>query len=361
EEGKVWSMRSVAGPSVDARWTYTVSIGSEVERCGHIWKRSRIDEQEFLLLRQEGKKIWALYPYDDGGLDTVPFLMFDFGLKKGDTAHLYVDTTKHRDDVWVVEDVFDSVFELGQEPRHCQRVYLMKRPETKDIWVEGIGSLTNGMTYSPSDFLRGPSELICVQKATGDVVYHNKKYSYCYINEPMVSETYTGTLISMPNPATEIPVMPDLVMGLQCNGNQYILSKIGWLWSDYVVAGGVRYEEGDSVEIKGVLSTHIDLLNRTYFELEIDTIRKIEKSVVDTTENRTLREIGRIHYNAAHQTLVIESEVKTDRLEVFDAQGRGVLKANNPAGSVSVARLPRGLYLYRLTTVGTTLSGKFVR
>ncbi|MBD5397049.1 T9SS type A sorting domain-containing protein [bacterium] len=90
-----------------------------------------------------------------------------------------------------------------------------------------------------------------------------------------ISGTYTGRLVLMPNPATEIPVMPGLVMGLQCNGKQYVLSKIGWLWSDYVVAGGVHYEEGDSVEIKGILSTHIDLLNNTYFELEIDTIRKI--------------------------------------------------------------------------------------
>lgn len=53
--------------------------------------------------------------------------------------------------------------------------------------------------------------------------------------------------------------------------------------------------------------------------------------------------------------------MKIDRLEVFDAQGRGVMTVDRPAGSVSVARLPRGLYLYRLTAAGTTLSGKFVR
>ncbi|MDE5763326.1 MAG: T9SS type A sorting domain-containing protein, partial [Bacteroidales bacterium] len=68
-----------------------------------------------------------------------------------------------------------------------------------------------------------------------------------------------------------------------------------------------------------------------------------------------------VWYDAMRQSIVIESDVKIDGLEVFDTQGRGVLKANNPAGSVSVARLPRGLYLYRLTAPGTTLSGKFVR
>ncbi|MDE7338914.1 MAG: T9SS type A sorting domain-containing protein, partial [Bacteroidales bacterium] len=77
--------------------------------------------------------------------------------------------------------------------------------------------------------------------------------------------------------------------------------------------------------------------------------------------NLTLREIGEVYYDAIRQGLVIESDVKIDRLEVFDAQGRCVVKANNPAGSVSVARLPRGLYLYRLTAAGTTHSGKFVR
>lgn len=264
EDGKVWSVLSVSGPSVEERWTYTVSVFGAEERGGHIWKRSRTDELEFLLLRQEGKKIWAIYPYDDGGMDTVPFLMFDFGLKKGDTAHLYVDTIQHRDDAWIVESVFDSVLETGQEARHCQQVYLMNRPETKDVWVEGIGSLTNGLTYSPVGFLRGPSELICVQKATGDVVYHNKKYPSCYIDDAACMEQ------------PEVPYA--------C-----------------------------------------------------------------------------VRYDATSQSIIIESDVKPYRLEVFDVQGRCVMKVDGPAGSVSVARLPHGLYLYRLTAAGTTLSGKFVR
>ncbi|MDE7338913.1 MAG: hypothetical protein K2M92_06440, partial [Bacteroidales bacterium] len=143
-----------------------------------------------------------------------------------------------------------------------------------DVWVEGIGSLKTGFFPAAliDDF--AATELLCTQAETkrGQVyTYQNEWHNSCYIEEEI--ETYTGTLVFMPNPVTEIPSMPGLVMGLQCNGEQYILSKIGWFWNDYVEVGNVRYEEGDSVEIKGVLSPYVDLLNNTYFELEIDTIR----------------------------------------------------------------------------------------
>ena len=449
EEGKKWTMQSlVSGMMFDGGYVnyYTFSILDEVEKFGYVWKRSSTAGSDFLLYRQEGKKIWAVNQYSK--MHIVPFLMFDFGLGKGDTAHLYVDTVWHIDDAWIVEDVFDSVFEPGQAARRCQSVYLMKYPDRKDLWVEGIGSLTNGLTYMPDNTVGGFAELICLQTSakevlyrnsnykeceypnhfsydysiqnwsvlcteehlhtesmyfkgngpkqwrqaycatkedfsdekplglyyqdmlqvyfkenenapavllfdfgleqgesalvsdkvlwtvdsvyyleidglkrrcqqmsseigetdvwieglgslkTGffpteffigttellcvqadvfwhrDYMYHNKKYHSCYIDEP-ASKTYTGTLVSIPNPAMEIPTMPGLVMGLECGDNQYILSKKGWFWDDYVEVGGIRYEMGDSVEIEGVVSTHIDLLNRTYFELEIETIRKI--------------------------------------------------------------------------------------
>lgn len=357
EEGKEWTIKASAGSG--AVWSYTELVDGEVERYGYLWKRVLVGGQDFLLYRQEGKKIWACYPYNNGQMDTVPFLMFDFGLGKGDTAHLYVDTVQHIDDAWIVEDVFDSVFEPEQAARRCQSVYLMKYPDRKDIWVEGLGSLEHGLSYTPSQNLRGPSELICVQKSTGEVVYHNKKYHSCYIDEP-VSKTYTGTLVSIPNPAMEIPAMPGLVMGLECGDNQYILSKKGWFWDDYVEVAGIRYKMGDSVEIEGVMSTHIDLLNRTYFELEIDTIKKIEKTV-EPTGNGFLLKIGDVHYDASSHNIVIESAVRFERLEVFDAQGRCVLRVQYPKQNVSVAELPHGLYVYRFSANGTIGSGKFVR
>ena len=175
-----------------------------------------------------------------------------------------------------------------------------------------------------------------------------------------ISGTYLGRLVLMPNPAYTNPCLPDICMGLECNGKQYILSKKGWFWDDYVEVGGIRYEMGDSVEIKGVASTHIDFLNRTYFELEIDTIRKIEKSV-NPTGNETLPEISNIYYDAVYQNIVIRGAMTPDRLEVFDARGRCLMKVKRPMDCVSVARLPHGLYFYHLTTTGTAVSGKFVR
>lgn len=174
-----------------------------------------------------------------------------------------------------------------------------------------------------------------------------------------ISGTYIGCLVIIPNPAMEIPCLPGVVMGLECKGKQYVLSKKKW-WDDYMEIGDVLYEMGDSVEIEGVVSTHIDLLNRMYFELEIDTIRKIEKGVVPMG-NKILLEIGGVHYDAVFHDIVIEGTMAPDRLEVFDARGLCVMRVKRPVGNVSVARLPHGFYLYRLTADGTTLSGKFVR
>lgn len=172
--------------------------------------------------------------------------------------------------------------------------------------------------------------------------------------------TYTGTLVSIPNPAMEIPAMPGLVVGLKCDDNQYVLSKKEWLGDNYVEMGEVCCEVGDSVEIKGEVSTHIDLLNRIYFELEIDTIRKNEKDV-DSTGNGPLHEIGEVRYDASSHNIVIECDVSPNTIEVFDAQGRCVLRVTGPGQSVSVARLPHGLYVYRLWGNGIICSGKFVR
>lgn len=173
-----------------------------------------------------------------------------------------------------------------------------------------------------------------------------------------ISGTYTGSLVFIPNPAYTNPCLPGEVMGLQCNGEKYVLSKNGW-WDDYMEIGGVLYEMGDSVEIEGVMSTHIDFLNKTYFELEIDTIRKIEEGD-EPTGNESLPEKGCVHYDAVFHNIVIET-VAPDRLEVFDVWGRCVMKVERPAGSVSVVRLSHGIYFYRLTAAGTTRSGKFVR
>ena len=120
--------------------------------------------------------------------------------------------------------------------------------------------------------------------------------------------------------------------------------------------GGKSYAIGDSVEVSGLVYNEVDDVYEEFLMLGVQSIRKFE-----SVDNQTTVCTSKIHYEAMQQRLVIESDVKIDRLEVFDAQGRGVMTVDRPAGSVSVARLPRGLYLYRLTAAGTTRTGKFVR
>lgn len=437
EEGTEWTVQTGYKPDV---WCYTLSLSGELEKYGHTWKRSLMDQEEFLAYRQEGKKIWALYPYDDGTIDTVPFLMFDFGLEKGDTSLLYVDTIHHTDDAWVVESVFDSVFETGQEARRCLSVYLMNDPETKDVWAEGIGSLCNGLSYSPSGYLRSPSTLICVQKATGDIWYRRHgvcrlpkhlAYDYgvqrwsvlcgdtkdtyhtqwLYFKESEEQRWNQAYVAAKEDFSDERPCGLYYQDGLQVyfkeaeDGPVTLLydfglekgERIGGRDKSSWAVDEVYYKEMDGLQrrclqmvsdkgeadvwVEGLGSLNTGFLPSDFFgdttktellcvqadvswhsggmyhnaRFEACHIEKTVKNDIQAGHEAVVR------YNVRQKILEIESEFQANALEVADASGRCVLRANHPGKSVSVARLPQGLYVYRLYGEGILCSGKFVR
>lgn len=371
-------------------------------------------------------------------MDTVPFLMFDFGLGKGDTAHLYVDTVRHIDDAWIVEDVFDSVFEPGQAARHCQSVYLMKHSDRKDIWVEGIGSLEHGLSYSPSQNLRGPSMLICVQRATGENLYH--KYNTCkipghfaydysvqnwsvlfrdvqnthhtqwlYFKETGEQQWNRSYLSTQEDFSDARPYGLYYQDGLQVyfkkteNAPTVLLYDFGLergesvsgmdqaLWTAdsvyYMKIDGLRRrcqrmvsdKEGTDLWIEGLGSLKTGFFPADFFDGTTELLcvqadvswhsgymyhnTKYNACHIEAT---TVREPhtayhAEVHYDSRQQNLVIENDLQIDMLEVMDAQGRCMLRVTHPGKSVSVIRLPHGLYVYRLWGNGTVCSGKFVR
>lgn len=434
EEGKEWIIQTGRYGKL---WYYPVSVSGEVERCGQLWKRVLMDSQEFLLHRQEKKKIWGLYPYSDGLIDTVPFLMFDFGLEKGDTAHLYVDTIQHIDDVWIVEDVFDSVFEQGQAARRCQSVYLMKNPEEKDIWVEGLGSLVNGLVYSPYEFIGALSLLVCVRRATGDVLYH--KYKTCDIPDNLgydYSVQNWSVLCKDTQNTYRTQWLYFKETGKQQWNRAYLSTKedfsderpYGWYYQEMLQVY-FKESENDPAELlydfglrkgESVLGrSNVLWTADTVYRVEIDGVERICQQMVSNRgdsdtwieglgslktgflpadfcgnsmellcvqadvwwhrgymyhnakysschiEETDIRETSahdvEVHYNAQQKELVIGNDSRIDVLEVVDAQGRCVLRVTEPGQSVSVARLPQGLYVYRLWGNGIICSGKFVR
>ena len=342
-------------------------------------------------------------------------------------------------DYYVVDSVFESIFGQDARKRKCLAVHRLRR-EIKDIWVEGIGSLTAGMEYFQSS-LAGEYSLLCAEE-NGSNLYQNPEYNTCRVPahlsydysvqrwSVLCRETndtrHTELLYFKDNGrkkwnqaycATREDFSDEKPYGLYYQDilqvyfkeNEYDTAELLYDFSlekgeSALCAGNVLWvadsvyymeinnskrrclrmisESGETdIWVEGIGS-----LKRGFFPAHLVddfaatellcTQAETKRGQVYTYQNEQYNscyiaeEISTeqsevlcavVRYEAMQQSLVIESDVRVDRLEVFDAQGRGVMTVDKPAGSVSVARLLRGLYLYRLTAPGTTRTGKFVR
>lgn len=149
-------------------------------------------------MRQEGRKV---YTYLEESLDPEGYdssskslLLFDFGLEEGDTVVL------NSVDQLVAHRVFDSVFEEGRGSRRCIKVRLTtvdpQTPEDEwgwDLWVEGFGSIENGISIPWLLFSGSVGQLLCVQDDEG-YQYRNPDYPDCFIpgEEETRNETVRG-------------------------------------------------------------------------------------------------------------------------------------------------------------------------
>ena len=180
EENKTWSSHhSIYN---NGSWSTLSWIEGEMEVSGMVWKKlysSRHEDRSgasYILLRQEGRKVYSCHTLDNYQTCEESLLLFDFGLEAGDTIQVVPAPFGYM----VVERVFDSVFLPGQAGRRCIELVDLDSIRT-DLWVEGIGSLYTGI--GGTNLLNTSNMvLLCVQSDTG-YEYRNGNYSTCFIEE----------------------------------------------------------------------------------------------------------------------------------------------------------------------------------
>lgn len=83
------------------------------------------------------------------------------------------------------------------------------------------------------------------------------------------TNTINGTYGMIANPATTDPVLPGMVAAVTANNVNYILTVNGeWVGEEF------SWEEwtpewNERISVIGVISEHVDLLSRTYYEIEV--------------------------------------------------------------------------------------------
>ena len=89
--------------------------------------------------------------------------------------------------------------------------------------------------------------------------------------------TCEGTIVSMPNPptGTSEPPLPGMVLGLETDTENYILSYNGhWESGDKITIDGIQYAVGNRVVVTGTASETVISSADKYLELAIATIEK---------------------------------------------------------------------------------------
>ena len=156
--------------------------------------------------------------------------------------------------------------------------------------------------------------------------------------------TYSGKIIYMPNPCLTEPCLPGMVFGLETTSQDYVLTiNSNWIWSNNrLIIGDVEYFIDDEVEIIGITTTKQDLNFNEYTEIEI------KQTITSNVEFVSLNK-STVYYDAIKQIIVIETlRNKPFTFELVNMQGKVILRKTNVCDTISVAKLPIGVYVYRL-------------
>ena len=176
EEGKTWSYVDAYvstrpnGELYYKCFTNTLHIEGEIEIDGVVWKKAYSSIWgPMVFFRQEGQKVYEYVTDFDFG----PICIFDFDKTVGDV--LWATATVVR--------VFDSVF--GQDSQKAERrcMELLFDGGGKDLWVEGIGSLSCGFFSSTRISSLDRTQiysLLCCEK-DGISLYKNAVFDTCFM------------------------------------------------------------------------------------------------------------------------------------------------------------------------------------
>jgi hypothetical protein len=181
--------------------------------------------------------------------------------------------------------------------------------------------------------------------------------------EPMI-ETVIGKIFldgnPCPPPDPDFPCLPCVVLWLETTSLDYVLTiNSHWICDDKIIFDGVEYQWNDEVEITGTVTVWTEVYTEVVYELEIETIKKIETSIESLSFDN-----NKIYYNAVNQSIIIDATLqnKSLTLELYDMPGKAILRKTDVGNTISIANLPNGIYLYRLLENNRAIySGKIVK
>lgn len=181
----------------------------------------------FVFIRTDGKKVWVK---KDKSCSSKEYLLYDFGMKKGDTSYcMYYlhdpsgDTTKF----WV--NSIDTIFNQGRPIKRMHMGYVFNTPcgtpnnpcKTWEVdWLEGIGRTSNPFDfYLCSDwaFCRLDISLICLE-TNNSLQYRDSLTTSCPTTTTAVNDFENKKIDIAPNPASSLLIIN--------NSNQYVGNQV---------------------------------------------------------------------------------------------------------------------------------------
>ncbi|MDE5703623.1 MAG: T9SS type A sorting domain-containing protein, partial [Bacteroidales bacterium] len=171
--------------------------------------------------------------------------------------------------------------------------------------------------------------------------------------------TYSGKLVLMANPPLEDPALPGLVLGLETDSENFILTQNAhWITQLPLEWGGISYAETDEVTIIGTIRSLQDSHGDSYTELEI---QNMQKKVLSNTGDISPEED--VFYIMGEQVLHIKNGSGAWILEIFDSKGQTRLtEVGTGERQVPMTDYPSGIYIYRIIRDGRiSTTGKIVK
>ena len=184
ENGKEWTMAYLGTVSPEYQHTFSyqqIKLGSAIEVDGVTFKQIVSSSWQY---DQDGPSNWKetneyvgeadgkVYLYNQQTKNTIQVM--DFTLKVGDTYRQTL-TSDPNDGYWdfVVTAVKDTVIatSVDKTPRKCLYLSWSDSKETDDVWIEGIGSLYEGVQGAYGRMKTGAISMLRICKADEQTLY----------------------------------------------------------------------------------------------------------------------------------------------------------------------------------------------
>ena len=226
ENGKEWTMAYLGTVSPEYQHTFSyqqIKLGSAIEVDGMTFKQIVSSSWQY---DQDGPSNWKetneyvgeadgkVYLYNQQTKNTIQVM--DFTLKVGDTYRQTL-TSDPNDGYWdfVVTAVKDTVIatSVDKTPRKCLYLSWSDSKETDDVWIEGIGSLYEGVQGAYGRMKTGAISMLRICKADEQTLYEayhpflkeGKTWNYQeYYHNLWDDEQWTKNVSYVINGTTEI-------------------------------------------------------------------------------------------------------------------------------------------------------------